>query len=886
MLGSEIRRKYIEFFQGKDHLHLPSDSLVPDDPSLLFTSAGMVQFKPYFTGAAQPPHPRAVTAQKCLRTDDIDEVGDAVHHTFFEMMGNFSFGDYFKREAIHFAWEFLTEWLKLPQEHIWTSVYLDDDEAAGVWEKEIGLPASRIVRLGEDKNYWPANAPSRGPNGPCGPCNEIFLDMRPELGTPEDPAHAIAYDSNRFVEVWNLVFMQYLRGDGGTLTPLPRKNIDTGLGLERTAAILQGTPTNYESDLFLPLIQAMERLAGVRYGRDEATDAALRTIADHGRAAVFCIADGVMPSNVKRGYVLRRMIRRAAIKARRIGYEGIFLRDLAPTVAEMMGDWYPELKDRMSFVQTVLESEERKFERTLNTGLTRLDEEIRAAKTAGSAVLSGEAAFVLYDTYGFPFELTEELARGEGLEVDREGFESCMEEQRRRAQQGSRMFADVFGGAGESIAELQQTVGETSFIGYDTLNAESRVLAILRDGQLVDAAEEGDEVQIVLDVTPFYAESGGQVGDTGRISGESGTAAVRDTRKKAEIWFHDAVIETGELRTGDAVTAEVDADRRRAIMRNHTATHLLHAALRKVLGDHVAQSGSLVAPDRLRFDFSHFQAVTRAELEAVEDEVNRRILEDHPVLPEHTTLDEARSKGAMALFGEKYGAEVRTIAVPGVSLELCGGTHLSRTSQVGLMKIISEGSVAAGIRRIEAITGAAVLEHIRSLEQRLDDAASRLQSTPADIVAAIERLQQTVREQERALEHIRNRSSADEAETMVRSAEDVDGFKAVCGRTSSTDAEGMSRLADLLADRLGSCVVLLGSESGGKALFVAKVSPDLVARGLHAGELVKAVAAEAGGGGGGRPEFAKAGGKDPSRLDAALEKGMALIREAAGRTSR
>ena len=885
MLGSEIRRKYIEFFQSKDHLHLPSDSLVPDDPSLLFTSAGMVQFKPYFTGAAQPPHPRAVTAQKCLRTDDIDEVGDAVHHTFFEMMGNFSFGDYFKREAIHFAWEFLTEWLKLPREHIWTSVYLDDDEAAEVWEKEIGLSPSRIVRLGEDKNYWPANAPSKGPNGPCGPCNEIFLDMRPELGTPADPAHAIAYDSNRFVEIWNLVFMQYLRGDGGTLTPLPKKNIDTGLGLERTAAILQGTPTNYESDLFLPLIQAMERLAGVRYGSDETADASLRTIADHSRAAVFCIADGVMPSNVKRGYVLRRMIRRAVIKARRIGYEGIFLRDLAPTVAEMMGGWYPELKDRMTFVQTVLESEEQKFDRTLSTGLSRLDEEIRAAKSAGVPRLSGEAAFVLYDTYGFPFELTEELARAEGLEVDREGFESCMEEQRRRAQQGSRMFADVFGGAGESIAELQQTVGATAFAGYEALRAEARIQAILRDGQLVDAAEEGDEVQVVLDVTPFYAEAGGQVGDTGRITGRSGSAAVRDTRKRADIWFHDAVVGAGELRTGDTVTAEVDGERRWAIMRNHTATHLLHAALRKVLGDHVAQSGSLVAPDRLRFDFSHFQAMTPDEIRAVEDEVNRRILEDHPVQPEHTTLDEARRKGAMALFGEKYGTEVRTIAIPGVSLELCGGTHISRTSQIGLMKIVSEGSVAAGIRRIEAITGAAVLAHLRGLEQRLEEVAHRLQVPPADILPAIERLQQSLREHQQALEQIRDRSSADEAEEMARLAEDVDGFKAVCSRTSSTDADGMSRLADMLADRLGPSVVLLGSESGGKALFVAKVSADLVARGLHAGELVKAVAAEAGGGGGGRPEFAKAGGKDPSRLDAALEKGRALIREAAGRRS-
>ncbi len=880
MQGRELRQKYIQFFESKGCLHLPSNSLVPNDPSLLFTAAGMVQFKPYFLGAEQPPCTRAVTAQKCLRTDDIDEVGDAVHHTFFEMMGNFSFGDYFKREAIHWAWEFMTEWLKLPADRIWTSVYLDDDEAQAIWLNEIGLPAERVVKLDADKNYWPPNAPEKGPNGPCGPCNEIFLDMKPDLGAPEDPAHAIAYDSNRFVEIWNLVFMQFMRGEDGSLTPLPKQNIDTGLGLERVTAILQGAATDYDTDLFLPLIRAMEERTGRKYGQDGETDMAFRTMADHARAAVFCVADGVMPSNVKRGYVLRRLIRRAAVKARKLGCEDVFMGDLAQVVAEMMRDTYPEIGDRLSFIQKVLTSEEEKFAQTLSAGISRLEEEIKAAKALGGSTLGGQAAFTLYDRCGFPLELTEELCAAEGLQVDRESFEELMASQRQRAREGSDIATDLFTAGDSAVADIQKIAAATEFAGYEATACEACIAAIVRGSQLVDSAEEGDEVQIVLDRSPFYAESGGQMGDLGTISSEDGAAAVSATRKAADIWLHEAAVTTGEMKTGDAVWAQVDEERRRAIMRNHTATHLLHAALRKILGTHVTQAGSLVAPDRLRFDFSHFQAVKPKELRAVEDEVNRHVLADLDVQPEMTTLKDAREKGAMALFGEKYGTDVRTITIGEVSLELCGGTHLHRTSQIGLFKIIAEGSVAAGVRRIEAMTGAGAFAYVRLLEDTISAIEARLRVSGQDLAGAIDRLQSALKEQQQQIEAFQSQSSSEEAAELAAGATEIDGFKAVCSRTRADDTNSMSKLADELAQRLGSAVVVLGSVSEGRVLFIAKVTRDLTSRGLHAGNLVKAVARETGGGGGGRPDFAQAGGRDPSRLDAAIEKALALIREA------
>ncbi|MGC8862085.1 MAG: alanine--tRNA ligase, partial [Armatimonadota bacterium] len=621
MTSSELRTAYLKFFESKGHLIYPSDSLVPNDPSLLYTSAGMVQFKPYFVGDRVPPAPRIVTSQKCLRTDDIDEVGDAVHHTFFEMLGNFSFGDYFKRESIIWAWEFLTEVLKLNPDHLWTSVYLDDDEAEEIWLREIGFPKHKIVRLGEDKNYWPANAPSKGPNGPCGPCNEIFLDVTPELGPPEDPTWSLAHDGNRFVEIWNLVFQQFDRLEDGTLKPLPTRNIDTGMGLERTIAVLQGTPTDYETDLFLPIVQKIESLSGARYGADEDTDRAIRVIADHIRSAVFVIADGVMPSNTGRGSVLRRIIRNSVVKGRRIGLEKDFLAPLAPVVIELMGGVYQEIVDRRTYIERVIAAEEEKFRRTLDAGLQRLENQIRLALSSPEKKLDGEAAFTLHDTYGFPLEITREIAAEQGIEVDLEGFEAAMAEQRERAKAASEFGAVMTVGEGSALLELEKNAEPTRFVGYEQTESDATVVAIVRGNDLVVGASEGDEVEVVLDQTPFYAESGGQVGDTGTIKSAPGHSeqgqespfvlAVTDTVKASHFFFHKAKVVSGSISVGDRVRAEVDCARRMAVARAHTATHLLHAALRGVLGEHALQSGSLVEPDRLRFDFSHFQAVSQ-----------------------------------------------------------------------------------------------------------------------------------------------------------------------------------------------------------------------------------------------------------------------------------
>ena len=629
MTSNELRTSYLKFFESKGHLIHPSDSLVPNDPSLLYTSAGMVQFKPYFIGERVPPCRRITTSQKCLRTDDIDEVGDGVHHTFFEMLGNFSFGDYFKLEAITWAWEYLTEVLKLNPDHLWTSVYLDDDEAAEIWEREIGFPSDRIVRLGEDKNYWPANAPSQGPNGPCGPCNEIFLDVAPHLGRPEDPTWAIAHDGNRFVEIWNLVFTQFDRQEDGTMKPLPSKNIDTGMGLERTIAVLQSAPSDYETDLFLPIVKRVEKLSGARYGAgDEPTDRSIRVISDHIRGAVFAIADGVMPSNLGRGHVLRRLIRRAVLQGSNLGLDKPFMHELVGIVVDLMKDAYPEPKERQDYVTSLIKAEEEKFRRTLDAGMERLREQIDEVKRSRGSVLSGEAAFVLHDTYGFPLELTQEIAAAEGLGVDVEGFNTAMEEQRRRAKDSSQMGASLFVGEANAISELEQTLSPTVFVGYDELEAESVVVAMLSRGEQVNSAREGESVEIILDVTPFYAESGGQVGDHGQIFSKGAVVKVNDTIKVSNFFVHSAEIVGGELRVGERVRCQVDDPRRMAIARNHTATHLLHASLRNILGSHALQSGSVVEPSRLRFDFSHFQAVTAEELRRIEDEVNEKVLAD------------------------------------------------------------------------------------------------------------------------------------------------------------------------------------------------------------------------------------------------------------------
>ncbi len=878
MLSSELRSKYLKFFESKGHLVHPSDSLVPNDPTLLFTSAGMVQFKPYYIGERVPPCSRIVTSQKCLRTDDVDEVGDAVHHTFFEMLGNFSFGDYFKRESIVWAWEFLTDVLKLNPDHIWTSVYLDDDEAWDIWAKDVGFPEERIVRLGEDKNYWPANAPSKGPNGVCGPCNEIFLDVTPQLGEPEDPTWSIAHDGGRFVEIWNLVFTQYDRQEDGTLKPLPTRNIDTGMGLERTIAVLQGTPTDYETDLFMPIIKSIESISGAAYGSAEDTDRAIRVVADHIRGAAFAIADGVMPSNAGRGYVLRRVIRKAIVQGRKLGLDRVFMDSVIPSIVAVMGGVYPEISERQAHLEKILSSEEEKFRRTLDAGLARLEEMIISAKAAESGRIDGETAFQLYDTFGFPLELTTEIAGEKGLRVDVEGFESAMEQQRQRAKDASDFGSVMVAGSGGVLAELERAVEPTQFVGYDTLSATATVQAILKGGELVGAISEGDEAEVVLDTSPFYAETGGQAGDIGSLVSEKASAEVTDTQKVSGLFFHKVALTYGTLTVGDAVNCSVNAARRHNIARNHSATHLLHAALRSVLGDHALQAGSVVDPDRLRFDFSHFQAVTPEELRSIEDMVNDMVLADLPAQTVETSVEEAREMGATALFGEKYGDRVRVVKMGDCSVELCGGTHLGRTSQIGLFKLVSESSIGAGLRRVEAVTGHAALKYVHEAEDRLHETAHALGSSVVEVVSAAERAVQSAKDAQREIDKLKSRDAADRAGSLAEAAEDLGGVRLVTASLDTADLPTLQKLADGIADKLGSGVVVLAGVADGKVLFVSKVTSDLTAQGFHAGNTLREVAKIAGGGGGGKPEFAQAGGRDASKVSDALAKACEIVR--------
>jgi len=873
MQAQELREKYLRFFESKGHKRLPSDSLVPNDPSLLFTSAGMVQFKPYFLGLAAPPHPRVTTVQKCLRTTDIESVGDYSHLTFFEMLGNFSFGDYFKREAILWAWEFLTEWLHISPERLRITIYLDDEEAYEVWNREVGIPDRKIFRFGEKSNYWPANAISEGPNGPCGPCSEIFYDTRPDLPPTPDGV----WDDVRWLEIWNLVFMQYERHDGGKLTPLPRKNIDTGMGLERTAAILAGKASVFDTDVFQPIIARIADRSGLSYGgSDSREDVAFRLIADHIRATTMSIADGVLPSNEGRGYVIRRILRRAMLRGQNVlGFDRPFLAEVATAVIDTLGDVYPEVRERQDYVLRTIRSEEERFRQTIQVGSQRLAEMLESPEVQQSKVLPGEQAFMLYDTYGFPLELTQEVAAEEGVEVDVEGFRMAMEAQRQRAREASGIATQLFAIAGDAATELQRTLSPTRFLGYWQHESEAKVLAIIRQGEPATFASEGEEVELVLDQTPFYAEAGGQVGDTGWIEGENFLFEVRDTQKVGDLYLHLGAVTHGRVEVDAAVTARIDSQRRWHIMRNHTATHLLHAALRQVLGSHVHQAGSLVAPDRLRFDFTHTSAMTNEEIAEVERLVNERILEDRPVAVHwDVPLAEARARGAMALFGEKYGDTVRMIEVPGVSLELCGGTHLERTSQIGLFKIVSEGSVAAGVRRIEAVTGWGVYQYIRQQQELLESAASRLKCAVPDIPTAIERLQAQRQELEKQLEQLR-RSAA--ARSLQFEPVEIAGLQVVTGRADGVDSQTLASLADQAAQRADLAV--LAAATDGKALFVAKAKPSAVTKGVHAGNLVRELARISGGGGGGRPEFAQAGGRDADKIPQALQQVPRLLEQ-------
>ncbi len=882
MKSYELRELFLKFFEEKGCLIHPSDSLTPNDPTLLFTSAGMVQFKPYFTGERVPPKTRMTTSQKCLRTGDLDIVGTTpFHHTFFEMLGNFSFGDYFKEEAITWAWEFITERLKIPGDRIWVSVYQTDDEAAEIWEKKIGIPANHIVRMGEKSNYWPSNAPSEGPNGPCGPCSEIFYDFGEDVGCckPEcDPD----CDCARFSEIWNLVFMQFNREEGGKLTPLPRKNIDTGMGLERVTAILQGTPTNFETDLFMPILSRISEISGVKYGAtDGPSDVAMRVIADHSRAMVFAISDGVMPSNVGRGYVLRRVIRRAVLKGRSLGVKELFLDSLTPVVIEIMKGQYPELVEREGHVCRTIKSEEEKFSRTLDMGLQKLEEVIERLSGHGAVEVPGAEAFVLYDTYGFPMELTQEIAAERGLTVDTDSFEDAMKEQRRMARAGSDIATELFSGSLSALTEIERSEPATEFVGYGCFSAGARIVGILNAGELVDSASAGDKVDVVLDRTPFYAEMGGQVSDIGTLTQDGSVVKVEHVSKVGGLYVHSGVVQSGSISADSPVVAELDAEYRRAIMRNHTATHLLHKALQTVLGDHVVQAGSSVDPDRLRFDFTQNTAIPTDDLARIEEIVNEEILNDDDVDIVEMSLEEARSGGAMALFSEKYAGVVRVVSVGDFSKELCGGTHVGRTAQIGSFKILSEGSVAAGVRRIEAVTGMGAYKYMHEREGLLATVAEMLRTNAAEVPSSLTRLMESLRAAEKEIEALKQKTASGQADELAAQAVECNGVKIIAARVEGGDLDIMSSLADSLAQKLGSAVIALASPSNEKVLFVVEVTADLVKRGFNAGNIVREAAKVAGGGGGGRPDFAQAGGRDATKLDEALSKVREVVEQQA-----
>jgi alanyl-tRNA synthetase len=868
MTSAELRGVFLDFFQKRGHLLVRSASLVPEgDPTLLFTGAGMVQFKPYFSGQDEPPSRRLASVQKCFRTTDIDKVGNGHSLTFFEMLGNFSIGDYFKKGAIELAWEFVTQYLRLPPERLWASIFREDEEAFGLWQ-ETALPVDRIVRLGREDNFWgPA-----GETGPCGPCSEIFYDRGPEVGCGREEC-APGCDCERFLEIWNLVFMQYNQAADGTLSPLPQQSIDTGMGLERTAVVMQDVGSVYDTDLLAPLVARACDLVGKPYGDEERADRSLRILAEHGRAITFLVADGVLPSNEGRGYVLRRILRRAVRHGKLLGREEPFLDKIANAVMEIMGEQYPELRERRSFVLGVVAQEETGFQQTLAVGTAMVEELMEGVASEGGSVLPGAEVFRLYDTYGFPLELTREMASEHGLELDEAGFEEAMVAQRQRARE-----AQTFGLAREGEFYRPLDLPRTSFLGYERLAAPSTIINLARDGTAVNEAAVGDQVAVVLGETPFYAEAGGQVGDTGSIGNNAGEIAVRDTRSPLPgLIVHYGEVTQGALHRGEKVVAQVDEKRRLDIARNHTATHLLHRALRDVLGGHAQQAGSEVSPDRLRFDFTHLQAVARDELDSVERLVNEKIRENLPVVTTVTDYHNAVASGAFAIFGEKYGDEVRMVSAGDYSKELCAGTHLQATGQIGFFRILSEGSIGRELRRIEAVTGRGAEEHVRERLALVESIAAALGGTPAELESSLKSLLNEVDARRREMRELQRRLAKAETARVLEEVYEVDGIKVLAAQVEAPAMETLREMTDWLQARLGSAVIVLGAVIGGKPGFVAAVTPDLVERGLKADALVREVAAVVGGGGGGRATLAQAGGRDPQLIGEALRLVTSLV---------
>ncbi len=877
--GAEIRQLFLDYFKEKGHEIVPSSSLVPaEDPSLLFTNAGMVQFKKVFLGEETRPYKRAASCQKCVRAggkhNDLENVGyTARHHTFFEMLGNFSFGDYFKKEAIEFAWELLVDRLGLPVEKLWVTVFREDDEAADLWPRLTGISAERVVRLDEADNFW-----AMGDTGPCGPCSEILIDQGEEVGCRR-PECRIGCDCDRYLEIWNLVFMQFFRDQDGTMTPLPEPCIDTGMGLERIAAVCQGKLNNFDTDLFANIMRVQEELSGLRYGSNNITDVAMRVIADHSRASAFLIADGVIPSNEGRGYVLRRIIRRAVRYGRVLGLKDPFMKKTAFQVVEDMQGTYKGLAQARKFIGDVLEHEETRFAETLEQGMKMLEDYILGMKEEGSDTIEGEFVFKLYDTYGLPIDVVRDVCQEQGLKYDRSGYEKKRQEQKERSR----------GAAREEVTEklpgiyrtLLKSGKATRFTGYESTFGASVVLALVHNGREVEQAEKGWKGELVVEETPFYAESGGQTGDRGTIKGPEGTAQVLNTVKRGDLIIHQVEVEKGRIRLNDQVQLFVQEGRRLDTARNHTATHLLHAALKKVLGSHVNQSGSLVEPERLRFDFSHLSSVSRHELKQVEAMVNEKIRADIPVQTEVLSQQEALERGAVALFGEKYGQTVRVVNIPGFSMELCGGTHLNRTGQIGLFKITSESSVASGIRRIEAVTGGHAVNHIQAMEDELLAVADSLKCPVNAVIKRLEGLNQRVKDLEKELKKALSQTALSDVDQILSKAQDVRGIKVVKAVIPHVDASTLREIGDKIRDKMDSGVLILGSGKDGRALLLCMATKDIAGK-VHAGKVVKEISQYIGGGGGGRPDMAQAGGSRPEGLSQAIDAAPAVIEKMLG----
>ncbi len=872
----ELRSLFLEFFKEKGHEIVPSSPLVPaDDPTLLFTNAGMVQFKKVFLGEEKRPYTRAASCQKCVRAggkhNDLENVGyTARHHTFFEMLGNFSFGDYFKKEAIEYAWELLTKRIGLPVDKLWVTVFREDDEAAALWPEITGISPERVLRLGEEDNFW-----AMGDTGPCGPCSEILIDQGEDMAC--GPECGIGKcDCDRYLELWNLVFMQFFRDESGNLNPLPKPSIDTGMGLERISAICQGVKTNFDTDLFSGLFSKLEELSGKRYGSSDEIDVAMRVIGDHARASAFLIADGVVPSNEGRGYVLRRIIRRAVRYGRVLGLGEPFLGTVANVVVDEMGDIYPELQQSRDFISKVLEHEEKRFFETLGTGLAMLEEELVRLEQQGQRLIPGEFIFTLYDTYGFPVDIVRDIAKERGFQIDREGFNKALEQQRQRSK--SKVKAVVTEELPEIYRQLLEQGKGGTFIGYHTLVGRSKILALFDGKSASDVVEKGWRGELIVEESPFYAESGGQVGDKGEVKGAAGRAKVLNTIKRGDLIVHQIEVLDGRLSVQEEVELSVYEGPRLDTARNHTATHLLHAALKQVLGDHVKQAGSLVEPDRLRFDFTHFSAVTLPELQQVEDIVNEQVRMDQEVQTEVLAYQEALEKGAVALFGEKYGEKVRMVAIPGFSMELCGGTHLPRTGMIGLFKVVSESSVSSGIRRIEAVTGKAAIEEVHKMERLIHETASAIKSPVPELAQKATKLLAQIKDLEKELEKARMGKAGADPASLAAQAVPVRDIRLVSAQVDLGDPKALRTLGDRIRDNLGSGVVVLGTKNKNKALLLVMVTKDLTSR-VKAGDLVSRLAKMVGGGGGGRPDMAQAGGPNSEALPEAINAAPKILEE-------